>query len=396
MKIVLFGLLWMIFFTHEKRKLLAHFMYQRAARCHHSFSLDAVVNPAAHRGRSIISQLCYPYWSAKAKSGYRLSKWTNKQLSYYSAWVFNIPFFLFRSKGTFFDFTNINFDPQMRRMRRVQTRPQMDTRVIWTRASLTIFTQQPSHLHHFTESETSIVKRKPSTHHMPNMCAHLTCSVPRLCFLEDVMGQSCLYLNIHSLTKASKRKKNNIIWRCCHCHLHWIWYHWKASSSSLPFYWCSICKDPANPQRRQQAGGIFFFSYLHWDPLHFSSNRMRIPTHWTLMEKIINKLSHDRIRSYWQTRQQGGQQQSSRLFWRAHINMCTCVGVRVNWVFLVFSVCALFWLSILLSSSGRLIKHRACQELAVAIVHWRINASGRSRALIIMPFPTYWLSLLPL
>lgn len=94
MKIVLFGLLWMIFFTHEKRKLLAHFMCQRAAGCHHSFSLDAVVNPAAHRGRSIISQLCYPYWSAKAKSGYRLSKWTNKQLSYYSAWVFNIPFFL--------------------------------------------------------------------------------------------------------------------------------------------------------------------------------------------------------------------------------------------------------------------------------------------------------------
>lgn len=63
------------------------------------------------------------------------------------------------------------------------------------------------------------------------------------------------------------------------------------------------------------------------------------------MEKIINKLSHDRIRSYWQTRQQGGQQQSSRLFWRAHINMCTCVGVRVNWVFLVFSVCAVLALN---------------------------------------------------
>lgn len=83
------------FFTHEKRKLLAHFMCQRAVSCHHSFSLDAVVNPAAHRGRSIILQLCYPYWSAKAKSGYRLSKWMNKQLSYYSTWVFNIPFFFF-------------------------------------------------------------------------------------------------------------------------------------------------------------------------------------------------------------------------------------------------------------------------------------------------------------
>lgn len=115
-----------------------------------------------------------------------------------------------------------------------------------------IFTQQPSHLHHPTESEMSIVKRKPLTHHV---FAHMTCSVPWLCFLEDVMGQSCPYFNIHSLTKTSKRKRN-IICRCCHCHLHWMWYHWKACSSSLSSIGVQFVK--ILPTNKSLSGGDFF------------------------------------------------------------------------------------------------------------------------------------------
>lgn len=281
----------------------------------------------------------------------------------------------------------------MRRMRRVQTRPQMDTRVIWTRASLTIFTQQPSHLHHFTESETSIVKRKPSTHHMPNMFAHLTCSVPRLCFLEDVMGQSCLYLNIHSLTKASKRKKKTsfdavVTVICIESGITGKLLHHLCLSIGVQFV--KILPTHKGVSRRE---GFSFFIFTlgplalliqqNADPytldIDGKNNKQAFP--WPNSILLTNKTT-GRPTTKFQTFLTSSYR---------HVHVCWC-ACKLG----VFSVCVLFWLSILLSSSGRLIKHRACQELPVAIVHWRINASGRSRALIIMPFPTYWLSLLPL
>lgn len=389
----------MIFFTHEKRKLLAHFMCQRAASCHHSFSLDAVVNPAAHRGRSIISQLCYPYWSAKAKSGY--STFCFWSVLVFWHWVITVLEYLIY---LFF----LKFVPKQRNIfwfykYQFWSTDEEDEKSSNSSANGHTRNMNPSEFDYFHSAAISSssfhwirnVHCKEETFDSPH--AKHVCSLDLFCTptvfswgrhgsVLSLFEQSFTHKGVKKEKKPSFDAVVTVI--CIESGITGKLLHHLCLSIGVQFV--KILPTHKGVSRRE---GFFFFIFTlgplalliqqNADPytldIDGKNNKQAFP--WPNSILLTNKTT-GRPTTKFQTFLTSSYR---------HVHVCWC-ACKLG----VFSVCVLFWLSILLSSSGRLIKHRACQELPVAIVHWRINASGRSRALIIMPFPTYWLSLLPL